>query len=76
MPGYLQTKVGASLIPDGIFNFFEPLLSLFSLFSPLSAEQCRYSGSVSQWADPPLCFSTELAEGLNVRDEVMVFDGF
>jgi hypothetical protein len=25
---------------------------------------------------PPLCFSTELAEGLNVRDEVMVFDGF
>ena len=25
---------------------------------------------------PPLCFSTELAEGLNVRDEVIVFDGF
>ena len=55
--GYLQTKVGASLIPDGIFNFLEPLLGLFSLFSPLSAEQCRYIGSVSQWADAPHCAS-------------------
>ncbi len=61
---------------DGFFNSFDPLLGLFSLFSPLSAEQCRYIGSVSQWAAPPLCFSTELAEGLNVRDEVIVFDGF
>ena len=57
---YLQTKVGAfraSLIPDGFFNFFEPLRGLFSLFSPLSAEQCRYIGSVSQWADAPHCAS-------------------
>ena len=76
--GYLQTKVRASLIPDGIFSFFEPLLAwfVFTFFSSFCGAVPLHRKRIAMGRRPPLCFSTQLAEGLNVRDEVMVFDGF